>query len=60
MDNEEIKQIAEQNAIPKMAIKQELGGGFYYKCPWIACNTDLKRYWNYCPNCGQRIIIREE
>lgn len=45
-----------QNAIPRKPIKHELGGGFYYQCPWIKCNESLKRYYRYCPGCGQKLL----
>lgn len=40
---------------PKPPRRQELGGGIYYKCHWLNCNTDVNRFMNYCPGCGQRI-----
>jgi len=49
-----------QNAHPEPPVKQELGGGFYYKCHWIACGESLKRWWAYCPICGQKILWDEE
>lgn len=44
-----------QNAIPQKPIRVELGGGYYYKCHWIKCNEQLRRWWEYCPNCGNKI-----
>ena len=35
--------------------KQELGGGYYYKCYWVSCNEDVNKFFNYCPKCGTRI-----
>jgi len=37
----------------------ELGGGIYYKCFWINCGEDLKRWYTFCPKCGQRIDWKE-
>lgn len=53
MTNEEMK----IRYTPKMAIKEELGGGYFYRCPWISCDTIVKSDTNYCPMCGQRIIF---
>ena len=41
-------------------IKMELGGDFYYKCHWLTCDSSLKRYMNYCYNCGQKILWDDE
>lgn len=38
---------------PKMAIKEELGGGYYYRCCWVNCDTIVKSEWRFCPYCGQ-------
>ena len=40
---------------PLPPIKYELGGDYYYRCYWIACNNTVKRYQDYCDKCGQRI-----
>ena len=40
---------------PKTPRVNELGGGFYYKCHWITCDTDINRFMEYCPKCGQKI-----
>ena len=40
---------------PKSPQRCELGGGIYYKCHWLKCNTDVNRFMNYCPGCGQCI-----
>jgi len=48
------------NATPKEPVKYELGGDYYYRCHWLKCNEQLKRYWQYCPNCGQKIEWRDE
>lgn len=42
---------------PKMAIREELGGGYYYRCPWITCNVIVKSEDRYCRACGQRIVF---
>ena len=36
--------------------KQELGGGFYYKCHWLSCDGDVNKFMDFCPKCGQRIL----
>lgn len=41
--------------IPKQAIREELGGGYYYRCPWQDCNKIVRSDINYCPSCGQRL-----
>ena len=41
--------------IPKKVIREELGGDYYYRCPWIVCNEIVKSGQNYCSNCGQRL-----
>lgn len=48
------------NAEPKRPKTHELGGGIYYTCFWISCGEDLKRWYNYCPKCGQKIDWSEE
>lgn len=40
---------------PKPVIKEELGGGFFYRCPWISCNSIVRSEDNYCRVCGQRL-----
>lgn len=40
---------------PLEPTRYELGGGLYYKCHWLKCNTDINRFMNYCPGCGQKI-----
>lgn len=44
-----------QNATPQKPIKHELGGDFYYKCHWVSCGADIKKWFSYCPICGQKI-----
>ena len=40
---------------PKNVVTEELGGGYFYRCPWISCNTIVKSEDNYCRNCGQKL-----
>ena len=44
-----------ENKEAKKPVKEELGGDYYYRCPWIACNSVLKSEDNFCPKCGQKI-----
>ena len=53
MTNEEMR----VRYTPKKAIREELGGGFYYRCCWIKCNTIVRSDMNYCPMCGQRLFF---
>lgn len=52
---EQEKTRAIENAIPRKPIKHELGGGYYYTCPWIMCNNTVHRFDRYCSQCGQRL-----
>lgn len=52
-EQEKIRAI--ENAIPRKPIKHELGGGYYYTCPWIMCNNTVHRFDRYCSQCGQRL-----
>ena len=45
---------------PKLAIKEELGGGYYYRCPWISCNKVVSSDWLFCPFCGQKIVFDKD
>ena len=36
---------------------RELGGGYYYRCPWLACDKIVKSDYDYCPYCGQRLLF---
>lgn len=45
----------ETRDIPLPVIREELGGGYYYRCPVIKCNKVVKAEWNWCPICGQRL-----
>lgn len=55
-----MKEKKNDNEIPQPPVVHELGGGIYYKCHWIKCNEDLKRWWRYCPSCGQKILWEGE
>jgi hypothetical protein len=56
------KEITEALAkqIPRPPVINELGGGIYYTCYWIYCGESLKRWYDYCPHCGQRILWEGE
>jgi hypothetical protein len=41
---------------PKEPRRIELGGGYYYKCPWLGCDSDVSTMDNYCSRCGQRLM----
>ena len=43
------------NYMPIKPIKEELGGDYYYRCPWLSCNKIVKKEWNACPYCAQRL-----
>jgi rubrerythrin len=45
---------------PLPAIKEELGGDYYYRCPVRKCGEIIKSSWRYCPSCGQRIQQEED
>ena len=42
---------------PKKVIEEELGGGYFFRCPWLSCNEIVKSTWRFCPLCGQRITF---
>lgn len=44
-----------QKQEPHLVQTIELGGDYYFKCPWMTCNTDVSRFDNYCRKCGQRL-----
>lgn len=54
MNQSEIEK-AIQNATPQKPIKHELGGGYYYTCPWLKCGNTVHKYDRYCSQCGQRL-----
>ena len=45
---------------PKKAIREELGGDYYYRCPWLACNKIIRSEWFYCPACGQAVFFEKD
>ena len=49
------EELALQNAKPKPPRVYELGGDYYYRCYWIACDELITKWHNYCPKCGQKI-----
>ena len=51
----EQKTDALMNAVPRKPRKVELGGGYYYSCPWVSCNENITKWYNYCPKCGQKL-----
>ena len=42
---------------PMYAVKEELGGDYYYRCGWMLCDKVVKSEWTYCPYCGTRLIF---
>lgn len=42
---------------PVKAIREELGGGYYYRCPWLTCNKIVRSEYDYCPYCGTKLIF---
>lgn len=45
---------------PLPAIKEELGGDYYYRCPIRKCGEIIKSQWKFCPHCGQMILQEED
>lgn len=45
---------------PVPAIKEELGGGFYYRCPYKDCGKVVKSDWVACPYCGAMIVCESD
>lgn len=39
---------------PMKPIREELGGDYYFKCPWLSCGKVVKYEDNFCPSCGTR------
>lgn len=60
MNDQELIKKAIQNITPKPPRICELGGGIYYKCYWVTCDEDLKKWYNFCPGCGQKIMWEGE
>lgn len=46
-------------AVPQKPRIYELGGDYYYKCPWMACDENITKWYNYCPKCGQKLDWEE-
>lgn len=44
-----------ENHKPKIPVREELGGDYYYRCGWLSCNQVIKHEWVACPYCGQAI-----
>lgn len=42
---------------PMQAIKIELGGDYYYKCPYVKCGVIVRSDHNYCYACGQKLLF---
>ena len=51
----EQERAAIENSIPRKPIIHELGGGYYYTCPWMKCNNTVHPWDRYCSQCGQRL-----
>lgn len=49
-----------ENSKPRMVIKEELGGDYFYRCPILICNKIIKSEYSYCPYCGARVIFSED
>lgn len=49
-----------ENSIPREPIKHELGGGYYYTCPWYSCGNTVHRWDKYCSRCGQKLLFEIE
>lgn len=43
-----------------LAIKEELGGGYYYRCPLLTCNKVIKSEFDFCPYCGSHLIFVDD
>ena len=54
MDDEVIIEALERQK-PKLVQTIELGGDYYYRCPWLSCNAEVTHYDCYCRKCGQRL-----
>ena len=49
-----------QRLQPMKAIKEELGGGYFYRCPYLKCNKIVRSDQCYCGNCGQKLQFEED
>lgn len=45
---------------PLPAIKEELGGDYYYRCPYASCNKIVKSEWVACPYCGALLDFKTD
>lgn len=52
--------IEEQRLQAMPVVKEELGGGYFYRCPWINCNEIIRSDWSYCPYCGQALMFEND
>lgn len=48
------------NHYKKTVIREELGGDYFYRCPWLKCNKIARREWVACPYCGQMLFFEED
>lgn len=51
LNKEEMQEAIELwvNHKPMKPVREELGGDFYYRCPWMTCNSIVKMEWVACP-----------
>lgn len=56
----EQERAAIENSIPKKVKKHELGGGYYYTCPWAFCGNTVHKWDRYCSKCGQKLLFDKE
>lgn len=49
-----------ENRKPVKPIKEELGGDYYYRCPWLTCSTVIRSDYDYCPKCGAKFIWEDD
>ena len=42
---------------PMPAIREELGGDFYYRCPWKDCGRIVRSEYVACPWCGAMLCF---
>ena len=46
-----------QRLQPMKAIKEELGGGYYWRCPYMKCGKIVRSTDRFCSLCGQALLI---
>lgn len=56
----EQERAAIENSIPREPIVHELGGGYYYTCPWMSCGNTVHKWDRYCSKCGQRLLFEKD